>query len=556
MPPSENRLRPKIIIKNNAADTTLHEYDAFDPDASDIFVSSLNLDYTLYDAPQATFYIEDSGNTLDPAVINGCKVLISLGKTQGGLDQQFSGYIRGKQVFREATGTFDMEITALGSQVILNERVTNFSRMAKRTAVDSVNYDTTDTTNSISTVFSDLFTKTDHLPIGGPVLPFTTNGISTMSEVLPAIKSQYREVGAVANEICACNGSIFLVDADDDVVLRFPTSSSSGIRIVDTEPSASDIANTAYIVGPWVIRDSALKEDGFSNRLYGRGGTELYVDAFSSTDAASTSLHDRDLAIQFTPTETFNAEAFSVVVHKVGTPVPSNGKLQAVLRVDKSNSPGSPIASAYVPITKILTSPGGVVQLPFSQRSVGLRNLQVDKEHWLQLAIVGGDASNTIHWHRDTGTSGRNAYRTAGGAWTVQSGSYTFVYGQLQGRRVLTEASDGTSISTYGVVESMIDADWINDGRTMDKYLTAILQFTAKIKRIIDISAITIPDTLPQIGQTVELLDSKMGFAAGNVCEVIGLTYNFNASSNAMGASRMGIKLLQYPANEQFTART
>lgn len=553
MPPNVDALlRPKITIKT-LADSTLHTYDSFDLGAADINIAALSLSEAYPDAPEITFLIEDSGNTLDENVINGCKVFVDLGKTQGGLARQFSGYVRQKQIIRSDTGTFDMALTTLGSKVRFTERISNFTRMAKRTAVDSASYDSSDSTMSISQVFTDLITKTDHRPTGRAAESFTTTGIQSMSEVLPGIKAQYREDGMIANEICACNGAIWGVDGNDDVFLRFPTTSPSGVVIKDTV-SASDIAATAYIRGGWTITDSIMKDEGFSNVLYGRGGTELIVDQFSSTDASSTSLHDRDLAIQFTPGKTFNADVFSVVVHKVGTPVGQSGKLQAVLRVDEDDEPGSAITSGYADLTKLVVSPGSVIQIPLSRNNSAFRNLQVDKKHWLQLSRVGGDASNTVHWHRDTGTSGLNAYRTAS-TWTTQAGSYTFVYGQLQSRRVLTEAADGASIATYNAVESMIDADWINDGRTMDKYLSSILRYTARCKRIIDIPMMTIPDTLPQVGQTVELIDSKCGFAAGNVCEVIGVDYNFNAASNGIGANTMSIKLVQYPKNERLLNR-
>lgn len=557
MPASENPLMPRIIIKDRTGATTLHTYNAFNLGSNDIHISSLDLKFSLQSLPEADIKIEDSGNTLDQDVINGCKVLIDLGKTEGALARKFSGYVRGKKVVRSDTGTFEMMLHCLGSGVRFNERLTSFNRMAKRTAVNSGDPDTTDAAMQAQHLMKNLVEQADHLPIGEPLESFTTTGVDTsVIEVIPCISMKYMEWSDIAGNISDTVGAIWYVDENDNLVFKYPTLTSSGIVVKDGPASSLDSADTCYFIGGFTIEDSIRKSDGFANRLYGRGGNELAPDAFSATDAASTSLHDRSLAIQFTPTDTWNASAVTVILSKTGSPVITKGRMAAVLRVSRSNTPGYPISQVYFETEHITSSPT-VVTFGFSARSVGLRNLQYGHPHWLELSKINGtvDASNTINWHRDIGTSGRNAYKTPGGSWTVQSSSYTFTYGQLFSRQVLQEASDSDSIDTYGVIEAVIDAPWILDGRTMDKYLTAILSWTSRPKRIYTIPVCTIPDTLPMPGQTVELRDTKTGFTTGNTAELLEAAYHWNALESGMGIIRMSMKLLQYPTNERLLAR-
>ncbi len=550
MPACEDPLMARIYLKSRDGLTTYHVYDAFAP-SNDIHVTSLDLKYSLYQAPEAAITIEDSGNTLNQNVINGCKIQIDLGKSSASMTQRFSGYARSKTVRRSDTGAFDMTIHAYGSGIRFNERIANFFRIARRTSFGtSSEPDMADSSMQAYRIMQDLVTDTDHMPLGEPAEQFTTSGIdSSLAEVVPSLALPFAEWSDIANQINDSIGSTWGVDENDDVFMRYPTLSSSKVTIKDAK-SISDSVGTCYFVGGWDLQDSIKKPDGFANRLYGRGGNEMAVDAYSATDAASTGLHDRSLAIQFTPGDSWNAQALSVLLHKEGT-VPSS--IQAVLRVDRGNTPGASIAATTIKTANIGIS---VTQVTFGfpTNSVHIRNMQFDKPHWLQLSKCGSDASNAVYWHRDTGTSGRNAYKIGSGPWTVQTGlnGYTFCYAQLTSRAVLSEASDPDSIETYGVIEAVIDAPWIIEGRTMDKYLSSILQWTAKPKRICKIPVCTIPDILPMPGQTAELVDTKTGFSTGNNTEILETSYHMDA----MGTRRMSLSLVHYPDNERLTART
>jgi hypothetical protein len=158
------------------------------------------------------------------------------------------------------------------------------------------------------------------------------------------------------------------------------------------------------------------------------------------------------------------------------------------------------------------------------------RGLQVGTKYWIILKKQG-DASNHFLWHHDNGTSAVEAER-ATTTWTVDATGRALTHRVYCSRRVLTEASDQASIDRYGVVETVVDAPWIIEGRMMDAYLTAILQYSARQKRAFDIRQIYAPTTVLTAGKLVRLVDTLSGVDAD--AELLSVRYKFD-QSNSLG---------------------
>ncbi|MEM3160348.1 MAG: hypothetical protein QXJ74_06155 [Nitrososphaera sp.] len=547
MPPSEDPLMPKVLIKSRDGVTTYHTYNAHSLGGADINIAGIDCTIGTGMAGIATILIEDSDGTLNANVKNGVKVEIRASKASGDIDNTanklLTGYVRDFQTLRQGTNTLGYLLTVYGSQVRFNERITNFFRFGDRDSFASEN-PASDTDMRISALFTDLVEDTDHLPIGTPTLSsegFTMTGIDTIVEQMPSIKEPFTEFTTVANRLAEAGGLSWGVDATEDIFLRYPLLTHSGITIKDTVETTDD-ANTAYPVGAWDFRDSIQKTDGFANRLYGKGGTQLHVDQSQTTDSASTSLYDTDVAMQFTPTA-HDLDAIRLIVSRTGT---LSADIEGEVRLDVSDTPTGDIVGTFR-IWKNLVGTSAT-QVTVNVESHG-KYLQVDKKHWIILKENGDDASNHGNWHHDNGTSFTSATRSPGGSgnFTVDTTAFGYCFATLCSRRVLVEASDGVSIANYGVVEAVIDAPWIIEPRTMDRYLTSVLSFSAKQKRIYNIPQVKAPDALFAPGKLITIMDTKAGLGIATQAELLKCRYVWDANSNGMGTHYVtGLELVAH----------
>lgn len=540
MPPAEAPLLPKVVIKKFDSSVTYHTYDSFNLGAADININFVDCQIGLGRAGNFTIRVEDSGGSLNSNVKVGNKVVIQAGKTQAGLTNLMTGYVRRFETVRQNTNTLEYILKGYGSQVRFNERVSNFFRFGDRSSFGSAD-PASDTDMRGSALFTDLITDTDHLPIGTPTETFTSIGVDTITEQIPSIKEPFVEWSHVANQIANNVGAIWGVDASEDAFFRYPLSSSSGITITDTTASTDD-ANYAYIVGPWSFSDSIEKTDGFANRLYGRGGSQLHVDQSQTTNSASSSLYDTDRAQAFTPTA-HNLDSIQLIVSRTGT---LSEDIQGEVVLDNSNNPTGDIVGTFKIWKNLVGTSATTVSVALESHG---KTIQVDKKHWIILKENGADASNRANWHHDNGSSGNSASRSPGGsgAWTVTSAGNAFCFATLCSRRIFNEASDGDSIARYGVIEAVIDAPWILEGRTMDRYLTSILGFSAKKKRIYSIPQVKAPDTLFVPGKLVTIMDTKTGLGISTQAELLSARYTFDADTNGMGTNYVNdLELVAY----------
>jgi hypothetical protein len=185
------------------------------------------------------------------------------------------------------------------------------------------------------------------------------------------------------------------------------------------------------------------------------------------------------------------------------------------------------------------------------------RLIQVDKPHWIILFSVGSNQNNTVRWYHDGDTitserfsalSNASATNTSTLAWTVSGTGPQYTYVLFDTQVHTTEASNEKSINKYGVIESSLDASFITENETMDKYLNGLLHYTSLPKRTYDINTVTIPDVLLFPGQSIKIQDtlSQLNPQDDVTAEIIEVDYSFDASKLGVGTNQVTIRPIGY----------
>ncbi|MEM3161285.1 MAG: hypothetical protein QXJ74_10940 [Nitrososphaera sp.] len=521
-------IRPKVAVKKWDGTETFFSYDSFAPPSSGPRLLALEVEDREMQPGLFTVHIEDSGRLLDARVGNGNKVVIQLGHTQGSLSNYMAGFVRQVDVLRSATGLYEVKLHGWSSVVRLEERIGNFYRIADR-AQNGEDPDLSDEKMKCSEVFKDLFEDSDHLPIGQPAEAFSTAGVQDIQERVASIKEPFVEWKQVADRLAEASGAIYGIDANDSAFMRYPTLAHSGVTISD---AGGQQDNVGYFVGPWNFRDSIKKSDGFANRLYGRGGTQLHLDADSFVDNAAIECYSADRAAQFVPS-LIRVNTISLLLSRVGTLAQD---IQGQVVLDDGGPEGDVVGTFTIFRSLVGTSATAVNRINVNIAGGG--RIQVDKKHWIVLKRQG-DSSNYFRWHHDGGASGVNAYKNE--SWTVQQNSYSLAHRTYSSSRVLVECSSPVSIGKYGVVEAVVDAPWIIERQAMDQYLTGILQYSALQRRLYDVKEVWAPATLLKAGTLVRLKDGKSGVDAD--AEVLLARYRFSAGENGLGTRKAEVQL-------------
>jgi F5/8 type C domain-containing protein len=601
-------LRPIITIKDKTGDPTFLIHDAFNPPpigGGSPTVESCEISLALHEPGSIRLLVNDQERQIDTSRIGlGNHVWVQIKRNATDVPfNLFSGYIKTISPLREHYGSLKYVMEGFGSQIIMNERIVNYIRTAMRRP-DNPNkpfYD--DPAMKANLLFKELFERTDIIPLGGPAVKhthkpgmFNTTSGDINSEVdtfISSLTEPYVEVQQVANSIAEMVGGVWGVKAGspttaDSVFLRFPSTEHSGIIIKDKPTSNEEYnavgSNVSYLLADtgWSYVDSIKKEDGFSNRLYSKTGSNQISGTSSQGEDHATSLASAEIAQQFTINATKLRDiAFTFHVEGRGEEIVAGSNIFytahdvdfAVVN-DDNGRPGSIVAiRSKIPLTQL---PNNEVRTLFlTLPETDLNTLIPGDKAWLICFREGGvfwepgsgdvcgtpNTSTSGWWHHDGGTNGVSAIRTVCGrrpslgngytpsqddtttGWIVNNAGPTYSHLFFDEFSHIVEASDQDSIERYGLVESFIEASWITDEATMNAYLASILQYTAKPKRSYKIAKCTIPyHTVFMPGQLVSVIDEVSGLTEfkTTIGEVQQVTYNFSAGET--GISPLGAR--------------
>lgn len=298
----------RIFVMSHDQRHTYHLFNSFNLDESTLKVLRCTVERSIDDAGTFSFVIEDSTHNVDTSLVGeGNAVLIQAAKIEGdlanGSHNLIFGYITEKAVLRPDTDVLLYEFRGAGSMIRFNERLTNFSRSARRIKHDSAEPDPTDTEMFAWKLFTDLLETSDHLPLGGPrESQFSLAGVKEQEHkvdgFLANIHSELDEMSGPMNYIAENTGASWGVSYNpnlNDVFLKYATLQPSSIVIksgTDLENYEDDRFNTAYIVGDWHFTDNRDKSQGFTNRFMARVG---------SKDATSNVIDISEIIDQYTP---------------------------------------------------------------------------------------------------------------------------------------------------------------------------------------------------------------------------------------------------------------
>jgi hypothetical protein len=291
----------RIFIMSHDQRETFHVFDSFDIHQSSIRVQKVTTNLAIDEAGRFTILVEDSGHGIDTSEVGeGNSVLIQAAKTPedmgDGNHNVIFGYITAKTIHREDTGVLKYEFSGSGSAIRFNERLTNFSRSARRVKHDDPNADPTDPDMVAWKLFRDVLTDGSQMPNGGPTeTQFTLSGVTDstpkIDSFIAIIDNELTELSESMDYIANATGTTWGVNYNphiNDIFLRYATLEPSEIIIKggsDMENPNDDKFHTSYILRDWSFTDSREKSAGFANQIFARVGTKsVKANVLSITD--------------------------------------------------------------------------------------------------------------------------------------------------------------------------------------------------------------------------------------------------------------------------------
>ena len=145
-----NEIRARITFKSKVGDdasdpdtgdeVTFYQYDSFVPEARPFNILSWDLRLVQDEISIATIDIEDHAGIITDKNKISFKAIVEIDfKKELGREWQrmMTGFVRRIRTVRPGYNALIYRITVLSKQIVYNERVVNFKRAAKRTAIDS-----------------------------------------------------------------------------------------------------------------------------------------------------------------------------------------------------------------------------------------------------------------------------------------------------------------------------------------------------------------------------------------------------------------------------------
>ena len=312
--------------------------------------------------------------------------------------------------------------------------------------------------------------------------------------------------------------------------------------------------NVAYLQGRALVAfsytDSMRKEDGFTNRIFSKTGSDVTSGSTSAAAENLTTLASIDVAQQISINSTMLRDiAVTVSITGKGENNPAGNPWNpdvSLFRIvnDEGGRPGSLME---LELRFVLDIENGETKPIFLQlpQAHQLKYLKPGDKAWLIMqeeaqynwteedsddACGHGDENMALRWHHDGGNTGISAIRTVcyrrpsqGGGrtprandttsgWVINNAGPTYAHTFFDSFSHIIEASDQESINKYGEVDSFIDATFLTDENAMNQYLSSILQFSAKPRRIYEFAEVFIPYYRPiEPGSLVTVIDTMSG---------------------------------------------
>lgn len=555
---------PKLEIYDKDWNLTL-TYDSF-AGSNPVNLEYLDCEQAVGSAGTWSLIINDYARALDRNTLGmNNRIIIYKGQDAGSYRRVFTGLCRYDENIRNRADTLSYLLTGYGMQYITNERVINFAKSASQkdelTSTGNFVFDPSMQANNIVT---SIISETTSQPVAHPTIQesggFSLSGIQArVDNFLPAIYLPYIDGNSALDQIASLIGAEWGVDYNNVFYLRFPDTGADVDTItIKSEPDYvnDDPALTSYMVGgEQRYGRSMRKEDGFANRLFALTTAKQVLNAASSATGGSDSLHDRAIAQRVVPgSQKFRDLALSL--SRIGAPDTSSDPfLHGKIVLDRNDSPNmkATLGQFDIPLDSI---PGGpqastVYQfnVTYADRAIVVPNLK----YWIVLYQLGtlNDQNNTVRWFHNNDFETPNQFSAVKSpgtvyddtneeiGWVVSDAGPTYSFAAFSSLTHVSIAWDARSIDRWGLVDGFVNQQAISDFDTMNRYLYAILQFSAKPKLIYNLTQCTMPlgnDVIP--GQLVQVVDDTSGLTAAKqrYAEVMSVRYEWGGKGGSTGS--------------------
>lgn len=497
-------------------------------------------------------------SNVDEDLINwGNKVVIKMAKNEweltGNPDSTFLiGYVTGYKKDRPSTGIMEHEMTVTGSKVLFSNR--------------KINYKKSDTTSSSSSFtirshIREIISRRSSYPFPSPDLEEQGNfhmDISTdLDTKLGKVNFEMTEAAGAIQQLADIEGARFFVEyeGEDEIVrVEFPNNLHTGIIVKSGDlKSPNDPARySSYFSGSWDGSGDITGSTGFANRLMTK--TQIDRKEFTSqfSNQGSMTLTFRAIAQKFFITETRISD-IGLILSRQGEVTSQNNRVNGRLISDNNNSPtGNVICNFNIPLSSIEEDPETIF---VNDLNIKDKFVTHAAPAWIVLYQRSGteeveksepnhNDQQVIRWHhnKNTGTVTDLPSKVAASGdrednlvWNFQTDAThgpTMCFGVFAEIRHIQEVSDRGSINRYGLVDGEVDTSFLSEPDLIQRYLGALLQYSAKPRITFQTNQLRIPSQfLFKPYQYITLVDT-IAYPLGIDVEVQRAHYSFDANTN------------------------
>jgi hypothetical protein len=133
--------------------------------------------------------------------------------------------------------------------------------------------------------------------------------------------------------------------------------------------------------------------------------------------------------------------------------------------------------------------------------------------------------------------------------WVINDAGPVYAFSTFSSVNHILVQSDPESIAENGLIEQVVNLPAFDDDATYQKVLVKLLKYSAKEKRIYDITKVTIPTAkLFRPGELVTVVDSKakLDLEKSINAEIVEVSYNFDVNSNALGCKYVNLRMIGF----------
>jgi hypothetical protein len=180
----------------------------------------------------------------------------------------------------------------------------------------------------------------------------------------------------------------------------------------------------------------------------------------------------------------------ALLLKKLGNPTSEKNRLNGAIILDNGDTPdgGKKIAQWYIKLDRIKDFASAVSP---TEMKILTKTIEASTPHWMVVYERAGDHSgkfdpeNTIQWlhNGDTETPGQFSATAGGGdkdstdlPWQIFPNGPTFAYSLFQITRRQSFAVDPLAVDRFGPMMVTVDASFIDDSFTLNKFLHIDLQ--------------------------------------------------------------------------------